>query len=77
MKDLDTLDAVAEYLSYADRGGAYKWLKKHDVKMVWRGRRLLVRKADVDAELAKRKVGGTLDQARAIARQPRLQKVVG
>lgn len=68
MKDLDTLTAVAAYLGYADRSGALKWLRKEDVRMFWRGRRLLIRKADVDLALERGATGDTVTRARAYAR---------
>ena len=67
MNDLLTITAVADYLSYADRTGAWKWLRKHDVRMFWRGRRLLVRKVDVDRALEQITTGDTVGRARAIA----------
>lgn len=66
MKDLDTITAVADYLGYADRSGAWKWLKAEDVRTCQRGRRTLVRKADVDAALERKASGNTVARAKAM-----------
>lgn len=67
--DLLTMTAVADYLHYTHRSAALRWLRRHDVRMFWRGRRLLVRKADVDRVLEQHATGDTLNRARALSRK--------
>lgn len=63
--DLLTLTAAADYLQYSDRSGALKWLRRNDVRMFYRGRRLLIRKADIDRALDSHATGDTTARARA------------
>jgi helix-turn-helix protein len=63
--DLLTVAQVADYLSFAGRAGALRWLRRNDVRMSWRGRRLLVRKADIDRALDLHTTGDTVARARS------------
>jgi excisionase family DNA binding protein len=62
-----TIAECAEYLKYSDRSGAFKWLRREDVKMVRRGRCWLIRKADIDRALERHATGDTVARARHMA----------
>lgn len=66
VSDLMTLAAVADYLGFADRSGALKWLRRHDVRVYRTDRRLRVRKAAIDAVLERHAEGDTVARARAM-----------
>lgn len=59
-----TLTQAAEYLHYAHRSGAWKWLRDNDVRMFWRGKRLLIRQTDIDKALDKHATGDTVARAK-------------
>lgn len=67
-RELMTLEEAANYLSYSGRSGALRWLRAKDVEMCWRGRRLLVRKADIDAALSSNATGNRVARAKALRR---------
>lgn len=68
---LKTMSEAGDYLRY--RGAhadlsALKFCRRHDVKLVKRGRAWLVRQSDLDAALEQTAVGGTVPRALALLR---------
>lgn len=61
-----TLHQAADYLRYAHKSSALRWLRKNDVRMFWRGESLLVRQVDIDRALERHATGDTVARARKV-----------